>query len=371
MSGAYRWAAYALLGVACGAEEGLGPPPPVDVAVPTADAARFLPLPGGDLRLEIDASDEEGGCGVAAVRAVVVGPGVGRPWSVDLRAGEDGWYVELSADRCAEAGSVTLGGLAVVDHGGNEREFRPAMGEEALQATDHDVTLARPWAELGARRGPPRLTGVSALGPGRIEVLHDGGDCGEISGEIRALGPNGDRIRLAHAGTPEPGRERFEVADAGCLAEGVWQPDELSLVAPGGGVFMTTDVDLLPTFEVSGTGLSERLPVAVESLSLEPDGAQAIRVKFDVEDASCAVTEMSGTLRRLEEGDPGRHVATFGADGVAVLPPCAGPGSWWLSRLVLADKSGGVWAFRLRTDDVSLGYREAPELTPPSLHVPR
>ena len=157
----------------------------------------------------------------------------------------------------------------------------------------------------------------------------------------------------------------------GCLAEGRWQADELTLTAPAGGASWTHDVELLPSFDVLDTGLGERLPVAVASLSLEPEGDQAIRVTVDVEDASCAVTEMGGVLRRLDEGDLDRHVAPFGADGVARLPTCAASGTWWLSLLVLKDASGGTWVFRLRTDDVSLGYREAPELPPPRLYVAR
>ena len=359
----------------CGDDEP-APAGPVDEAPPNATEARFVEFEGGGgLRLEVDAADDEQGCGIVSARASVVGLGMRLAYEVALSEDPGGaWVAELSEDRCAPAGKVQLGFLALRDAGGNEREFRYARGENYLQATDHNIELPIPHGQLGARRGDPEISEILAVAPGRVEVVHDGADCGPMAGWVRARGPDGDDIRLDHVGTVEPGREAFSIpGGVDCLAEGAWQVHEVVLQAPyGGGAVRLEEESGLPTFEVTGTGLSERLPVLIEAFRLEAEDPGAARVVVDLHEASCAVTERSGELRRLlpDGSDPVIRRAPFGDDGVARLSECAGDGQWWLSRIVLKDGAGGVWPWRLRTDDPSLGYREDPALDVPRLESP-
>jgi hypothetical protein len=337
---------------------------------PTADSAQFAIVQDG-LRLEVRTRDEAPACGITSVQASIVGPGIRLFLDVDLEKEEDGlWVADLPADRCATAGEVRLGGLSLRDAGGNERDFRTAMGETFLQAIDADVELPVQTGQLEAYRDLPEVIEVVVTGPGRIEVAHTGGDCGQMSGWVRAKDPDGVDIRLDHVGTVSAGREAFAIGGTECLAEGTYQVHEVVVAGPFGGGLVVTDLAKLPTFEITGTGLTESLPLVVKALRMEPQDADTVRVIVDLEDASCPVASMSGHLRALAEGDTRRRVARFGDDGLATLAPCSGDGQWWLAKVTLSDVSGGVWPYRLRTDDPSKGYREDPALDPPTLVSP-
>lgn len=342
----------------------------MDNEPPNATEARLIDTAHG-LRLEVDAADGAGGCGIVEVRASIVGPGV--LLDVDLHLAQDPggtWFSDISADRCGTPGEVWLGFLALRDDGGNEREFRYARGESYLQATDRNIELPFPTATLDARRPDPVITEVVGVAPGQIEVSHDGTSCAVAGGWLHATGPDGDTIRLEHEGSLAPGRELFSVPSTQCLAGGAWRVDEAVVRTEfgGGGVFAPEDAP--PTFDVPDMGLTERRTLQVEGLRLISDAPGAAKVIVELSPGSCPLAALSGEVRRLATGDDTIHRAYFDDDGVATLADCAGAGVWWIERVVLRDVSGGIYTRRLRVDDPSLGYREDSSLEPPTLESP-